>query len=514
MYAGGEHTSKVFSNSSSGLIDTLVVVSMIPFLRSAVESSFSTMFGFTSFVFYTDTDVYDYQILLVNRVSFESDDAKVNSFVLNIQNGFVPNEGYYHGYGIQFPTSAPQISVTFRLGYAFTGFSLPPGFPDMLYGQLREVYPLDRSIPRLKSAIAAIGQTYVNVTFTHPRQIGDFYLYEFEFVGSIIPVAITAVYNHITVQLETATAVTFADLQTTRLAFDGYIQYDSHSELYRNEVWRDYINITNIDQKKPSVLYAELKHIGSDPFFDQVYFYFDEIVAEDPEVGLGVSVSAPAANMTVTVLSCVVFNTLVGCDLAVTSPLSDRAYTQSDNVAVSLSGVIDAHGNEMNPFYSRLVYDKSAPSLKKAYLSPNGTSIVLVFTEPISGPLGVSEYELTPVPIGCAQAAPDTIECFYGRVLGSDTTITIGVGSLVVDSVGNTVIPVMNQRVTPNALIVVQNICNDPFGLPDPWLYTLVPSALFGWAVILVLFCSGFIWIGKKVHRRPTYEAVVEDFEK
>lgn len=515
MYTGGEHSCKVYSNSSSGLIDTLVVVSMIPFLRSAIESSFRTMFGFTSYALYTNTSVYDYRILLVDRLLFESDDTIVNSFVLTIQNGFVPNEGYYHGYGTQFPTYAPQISVTFRLGTGFTGFSLPPGLPYPSYGNLNEVYPLDRSIPRLKSAIAAVGQTYVNVTFTHPRQVGNFHLYEFEFVGPIVPVAITAVHNFITVQLETAAAITFSDLQTTRLAFNGYIQYDTQSELYRNQVWRDYINITNIDPKRPSVLYAELKHVGSGLFFDQIYFYFDEVVYES-DAGLGVTISSSIHNLTIEVTSCVVYEMTVGCDVLVTSLLHDRAYTQSDDIALGLSGVVDAYGNEMNPFHTLLVYDKSAPSLKTAFLSPNATSIILVFSEPINGSFDTSGYELTPAPISCAQTSPISIECYYGQALGADVTISFGDGSSVTDVFGNAVRPVLDLPVIPNALVVVQNKCSDPFGLPDSWFYPLAIGALIGWAFVLVMFVSILVWVCKKGHNKAAYDSLrqpVVEFE-
>lgn len=503
MYSGGEHSCKLFSNSSGGLVDSLVVVSMIPLSRSAVEKSFGVMYGFTNYALYSNTTNYGSKFLLFDKVLFESDDSYINSFVLRILNGFVPNEGYYMGYGVQFPTWAPQIATVFRLGYNFTGFALPPGFPDLLYEQLREVYPLDRSIPRLQSAVATVGRKYINVTFTHPRQVGAFHLYEFEFIGPIAPAAITGVYDYITVEIETASDITFADLTNTRLAFNGYIQYDSQSELYRNEVWRDYVNITNVDPKRPSVLYAELRHVGSGLFFDQLYFYFDEEVLET-DSSLNVSVSSSVNNMTISVIDCAVDGLRVMCDVEVASGLQDRAYTQSENVAVALSGLVDSYGNEMNPFSTSLVYDKSAPSLKMAILAPNGTSVILLFTEPISGSFDTSGYKLRPTPTSCAQTSPVSIECFFGESLGSDFTVSFGDGSSIVDAFGNPVHPVTDQPVVPNALVFVQNKCDNIFGLPDVWLYTFLPAAILGWACVFVLLLFSACWAIKAIKRRQS----------
>lgn len=510
MYTPGEHSSKLYTNDSTGLIDTAVIVSMLPFLRTAVQSSFPLMFGLIIYDSYFNTSISNYALLLPDKVSFESDESTVNTIIVRFRTGFVPNQGYYLGYGVQFPAASPQIGILFRLGVDFTGFALPPGLPAPLYGQLPDTSLLDRSIPRLQSAIAAVGQSYVNVTFTHPRQVGNFSLYEFEFTGPIVPAEISAVYGFITVQIATASPITFSDLLQSRVSFDGYIQYDTESELYRNEVWKEFINITNVDPKRPSVLYAEVKHVGSGFFFDELIFYLDEIVYES-DSGLSATVSSPGNNMTVTVVACAVYNTMVGCDVTVSCDLSDCAYTRSDNVAVTLEGLVDANGNEMNPYSSVLVYDKAAPSLKMAILSPNGTSIVFWFSEAIHAAFDISDYQLTPKPISCAQTSSVSVECNYGRVLGADQKITFGVASSIVDIYGNSMRPVQDLPVLPNALVVIQNRCENILGLPDVWLYTFFPQALIGWTFLVFMFAAIVIHQIKKCKDRQSqqYDQVV-----
>lgn len=140
-----------------------------------------------------------------------------------------------------------------------------------------------------------------------------------------------------------------------------------------------------------------------------------------------------------------------------------------------------------------------------------------MFSEPINGSFDITEYELTPAPISCAQTSPISIECYYGQALSADVTVSFGDGSSVTDTFGNAVRPVLDLPVIPNALVVVQNKCNDPFGLPDLWFYPLTIGALIGWAFIFVMFVSILVWMCKKVHNRATYDSLrqpIDDFEK